>query len=59
VAEFEELGPADIEVRAIPFEGAEVVAFGDDLPRVADPELAQARVEVAGGGDHRAAVARL
>src|SRR5262249_54863467 len=59
VADVEEVLPLDVQEGAVALVGAEVVAVGDDLPGVADPELAQRAVQTAGQRDFAATVARL
>jgi hypothetical protein len=48
VADVEEVAAADVEVHPLPLEGAEVVALGEDAPRVPDPELVELPVQCAG-----------
>ena len=59
VAHIEEVAAADVQVDPVPLERAQVVPVLHDLPRVADPELAEFRVERAGLFDVAVPIARL
>jgi hypothetical protein len=59
VADVEEVAAADVEIDAVPLEGAEVVPLVDDRPRIADPELVELGIESAGLFDIAVPVARL